>query len=391
MITFNKEIDNESKLRQANEDLSKLLLEFKDYAIFITDISGNIVTWSEGAENIYGYSTKEVTGKHISIFYTPDEIQARLPWKILTKALENGRYEHEELKYRKNGTPFFANTVLNVLHYSDNSIRGFAKITRDITKQKKLEEENKVLTEQLEEKVRQRTKELEIVNKELEAFSYSVSHDLRVPLRAISGFSNMLQEDYEDKLDKEGNRIIDVIVEKTKMMGQLIDDLLTFSKMARLEVVNEGIDMEYLAKKCIDDFLQNGKEVRYSVIINKMPSCRGDVSMLKQVWSNLLANAVKYSSKKEQPQIEIGAEESTDNITYYVRDNGTGFDMQYADKLFGVFQRLHRQDEFEGTGLGLALVKRIISKHGGEIWAEAALNKGATFYFSIPKKTKDAE
>jgi light-regulated signal transduction histidine kinase (bacteriophytochrome) len=195
----------------------------------------------------------------------------------------------------------------------------------------------------------------------------------------------MLKEDFEAHLNAEGNRIIDVIVEKTKMMGELIDDLLTFSKMARLEVVTEAVDMEYLAQRCLEELLQVEEEGRYKVLVEKLPACRGDVNMLRQVWYNLLGNSVKYASKREGPVIEVGAKEDDTSVTYYVKDNGTGFDMKYANKLFGVFQRLHRQDEFEGTGLGLALVKRIISKHGGEIWAEAILNEGATFYFSIPK------
>ena len=229
-------------------------------------------------------------------------------------------------------------------------------------------------------------KQLNEVNKELEGFSYSVSHDLRAPLRAISGYSAMLKEDYESKLDAEANRIINVIINNATMMSQLIDDLLRFSRMSRLETVNESIDMRKLAKKCVEELLQTEKQTKYDFTIHEMPECKGDESMLKQVWSNLIDNAIKYSSKISSPKIEAGAIENDDKANiYYIRDNGAGFDMKYADKLFGVFQRLHRQDEYEGTGLGLALVKRIINKHGGEIWAESKLNEGATFYFSIPK------
>lgn len=231
--------------------------------------------------------------------------------------------------------------------------------------------------------------QLKEVNKELEAFSYSVSHDLRAPLRAISGYSNMLKEDYGDKLDTEANRIIDVIVDKTNMMGQLIDDLLTFSKMARMEKVSTSINMKKVAEKCIEEMLLYNKVSVPQVIIHEMATCNGDEAMLKQVWFNLISNAIKYSSKKEKPQIEIGATENEHTVTYFIKDNGTGFDMKYAEKLFGVFQRLHRQDEFEGTGLGLALARRIVNKHGGEIWAESDLQKGATFYFTIPKTTNN--
>jgi light-regulated signal transduction histidine kinase (bacteriophytochrome) len=256
-------------------------------------------------------------------------------------------------------------------------------LARDITQQRKLAEENRQLHDYLEEKVKQRTKELETVNKELEAFSYSVSHDLRTPLRAISGYSIILKEDYASQLDAEANRLIDIILANTEMMGQLIDDLLSFSKMARLETIHESIDMERLVKGCLEKLQTEITD--HTISIGTLPLCNGDASMLRQVWFNLLGNAIKYSSKKEKPTLDIGAFEDARFHIYYVKDNGTGFDMKYAKKLFGVFQRLHRQDEFEGTGLGLALAKRIISKHQGEIWAEAFVDAGATFYFSIPK------
>ena len=376
-----------NKIDEVPEDLSALLLEFKDYAIIRIDPSGYIQSWNLGAEHIYGYTHHEIVGKHIAVFYGDNnsgrEAAADLVLKI---ALETGRYEEEGWKYNRQGKPFFANTIVTALYNADRSLKGFAKVTRDITREKTLEEENKILHEQLEEKVRQRTRELEIVNKELEAFSYSVSHDLRTPLRAISGYSMMLKEDYGSKLDAEGVRIIDNIVSNTKMMGQLIDDLLTFSKMARLETIYESVEMNRLVQSCLEDLTKEPSG--HLITVAALPACGGDVTMLRQVWANLLGNAIKYSSKKEKPQIEIGAIDDPKFHVYYVKDNGAGFDMKYASKLFGVFQRLHRQDEFEGTGLGLALVKRIISKHGGEIWADASPNQGATFYFSLPKNNQ---
>ena len=234
-------------------------------------------------------------------------------------------------------------------------------------------------------------KQLVKVNKELEAFSYSVSHDLRAPLRAISGYSTMLKEDYESKLDTEANRIIDVVVKNASMMSELIDNLLSFSKMARLELVNDNVNMYNLAQTSVAELLQTEKDIKRSVTINSLPECKGDANMLKQVWKNLIDNALKYSSKKLNPKIEVGFSQNDATHIYYVKDNGAGFDMKYDNKLFGVFQRLHRQEEFEGTGLGLALAKRIVSKHGGEIWAEAILNEGAKFYFSIPKSITNEE
>jgi signal transduction histidine kinase len=238
----------------------------------------------------------------------------------------------------------------------------------------------------LENKVEERTAQLEAVNKELEAFSYSVSHDLRAPLRAVSGYAVMLKEDYGSHLDAEANRIMNAIVSNAHMMGQLIDDLIAFSRISRKEVAHHTIDMKQLAETCLHEIQENNGRKKYDVKIDPIPACYGDHSMIKQVWLNLISNAVKYSSRENEPRIEIGyKDDHNGHHIYFVKDNGVGFDMQYAHKLFGVFQRLHSPDAFEGTGVGLALAKRIINKHSGDIWAESAPGKGATFYISLPK------
>jgi len=242
--------------------------------------------------------------------------------------------------------------------------------------------------QELENKVKERTLQLELVNKELEAFSYSVSHDLRTPLRAVNGYSIMLKEDYADRLDAEGNRIIGNIITNAKMMGQLIDDLLSFSRLGKKELVHTLVNMQSLATTIVDELLQHEPEGKYQVHIDSLPPAETDRVMIKQVLMNLLSNAIKYSSKKASPEIEVGYKNEEASIIYYVKDNGAGFDMAYVNKLFGVFQRLHSQEEFEGTGVGLALVKRIIDKHNGEVWAEGVENTGATFYFSLSKKIK---
>lgn len=366
------------------EDLSALMLEFKDYAIIRIDSSGFIRSWNLGAEHIYGYTFSEILGHHFSRFYGNDYSgnEAAVN-RSLTTALDAGRCEEDGWRYKKNGKAFFANNIITTLYNADCSLKGYAMVTRDITREKILEAENKLLHEQLEEKVKQRTRELELVNKELEAFSYSISHDLRAPLRAISGYSTMLLEEYRQKLDGEGNRIMDAILSNTKKMTQLIDDLLSFSKVARLETVCQSVDMNQLVQSCLDDLV--GVHSRLKVTVAPLPACIGDVTMLRQVWINIISNAIKYSSKIEKPEIEMGAIDDAAFHVYYVKDNGAGFDKKYANKLFGVFQRLHSRDEFEGNGLGLALVKRIISKHGGLIWADATVGTGATFFFSLPK------
>ena len=375
--------DNDATISEG--DFFKLILEFKEYAVIVFNPNHTVFIWNEGAVSLYGYSSKEMIGQSISTVYKNNKAAEQQQF-YLEQARKYGKVEFDNWETRKDTSPFYANTLIIAFYHTNGLIKGFAKICRDTTHYKKLEEENAILKEGLEEKVRQRTRELEVVNKELEAFSYSVSHDLRTPLRAVSGYSTMLKEDYETQLDKEANRIINNIIDNTKMMGQLIDDLLTFSKMARLTVVNESIDMKNLAENCLHDLLQSENQPSLNVTVKDLSYCNGDASMLRQVWYNLLGNAIKYTSKKEKPEIEIGTLDNKDFHVYYIKDNGAGFDMKYGSKLFGVFQRLHRKDEFEGTGIGLALVKRIVSKHGGDIWAEATMQKGATFYFSIPKK-----
>ncbi len=223
------------------------------------------------------------------------------------------------------------------------------------------------------------------VNEELESFSYSISHDLRAPLRAIHGYSKMLQENYETRLDTEANRLINNIVNNAKKMGQLIDDLLTFSRIGRKELVKTDIQVDTMVRNLCNELKSEQIDRDIEFHISQLLPARADTTTIKQVWLNLISNAIKYSKGKDPAVIEIGCETKGDEIIYYIKDNGAGFDMRYAGKLFGVFQRLHSDEEFEGTGVGLALVQRIISKHGGRIWADARANKGATFFFTLTK------
>jgi len=239
----------------------------------------------------------------------------------------------------------------------------------------------------LEEKVRERTAQLETLNRELESFSYSVSHDLRAPLRAVNGYATMLKEDYGEKIDGEGRRYMDTIIQNAGKMGVLIDDLLAFSRTGRKEIILQEVDMNMVVNSCIKEINESQDLSRYEFVVEKLKEYKADHALIKQVWMNLIGNAVKYSSKCEHPKIKIGYTEAPEEHIYWVQDNGVGFDMKYAHKLFGVFQRLHSDQEFEGTGIGLALVHRIISRHNGRTWAEASLNEGAKIYFSIPKNT----
>jgi light-regulated signal transduction histidine kinase (bacteriophytochrome) len=236
----------------------------------------------------------------------------------------------------------------------------------------------------LEDLQRSRLKLLE-ANRELESFSYTVSHDLRAPLRSVIGYSHMLREDYGERLDEEGLRLCRIIDSSAVKMGRLIDDLLEFSRFGRSELHNEMIHMETLASRVFFEITTPEERTRIRFIVQELPRIMGDLMMIKQVWVNLISNAIKYSSKQSKATITIGAKNGDKENIYYVSDNGIGFDIQYADKLFGVFQRLHSTKEFEGTGVGLAIVQRILERHGGRVYADGKVGEGATFYFAMPK------
>jgi PAS domain S-box-containing protein len=241
------------------------------------------------------------------------------------------------------------------------------------------------LNTDLEQRVKERTAQLEIMVKELEAFTYSISDDMRGPLRAIDGFSRVLMEEYPDKLDAEGKRVLNIIRSNARSMSELIDGLLTFSHLGRQPLDQADINMEEVARSAFDEVQAANKERRVLLELQTLPAAFGDRNMVRQVFYNLISNAFKFTRPKQNASIEIGFQEGGNQHTYYIRDNGVGFDMQYSPKLFGVFQRLHSVDDFEGAGVGLALVQRIVLRHGGRVWAEGKPNEGATFYFSLPK------
>lgn len=252
---------------------------------------------------------------------------------------------------------------------------------------KQAEEKIRLLNTELEQRVIQRTSQLEAANRELEAFSYSVSHDLRAPLRAVDGFSQALLEDYAPLLPEDGRRYIETIRKGAQKMGTLIDDLLVFSRLGRQPMNQQKVETAKLVREVLDELVaqETGREIE--VHVGDLPICTGDPALLRQVWVNLLSNALKYTRKREVSRVEVDFETTSAGTVYSVRDNGSGFDMRYAGKLFGVFQRLHRMEDYEGTGVGLAIVQRVIQRHGGRIWAESSLDQGTTFSFTLSSQT----
>lgn len=297
-----------------------------------------------------------------------------------------GAHEHNDalLYTRTDGTSDWLKWQMLPWYEEDGLIGGVMLMTEIITDRRQAEEKITRLNDQLENRVKERTTELEKANHELEAFAYSISHDLRAPLRAINSFTHILQEENQNRLDEEGNRVCRIIVDNAARMGILIDDLLSFSRLGRSEMNYSAISMHGLIAESLSELQMNESHTHADLQIDSLPDAAGDRSMIRQVWVNLLSNALKFSSHVDKPVIRIWGEHTKKEFHYHIRDNGAGFDMQFASNLFGVFQRLHSVNEFEGSGVGLAIVQRIIQRHGGSISAEAEPGKGATFHFSLP-------
>jgi PAS domain S-box-containing protein len=351
------------------------------------DESGRFIDMNATELRWLGYSREEVIGKmKFTDILLPGSLETFA--KKFSAFMKSGEVKNLEfVLVRKNGTTFPVSLSSTAIFDEQGNYLASRSTVFDTTERKLIEEENEIKNIAVlnaYKKLEIASREQQAANKDLESFSYSVSHDLRAPLRAINGYAQILEEDYNDKLDDEGRRLLSVVRYSAGKMGRLIDDLLAFSKLGRQEVKRIVIDMNELAEATLRDTERNHGPLKATVIIQDLSPAWGDYALISQVMSNLLANAVKYSSKKDKPVIEVGGKQTSEEHIYYVKDNGAGFDMEYAHKLFGVFQRLHHTQDFEGTGVGLAIVERIITRHGGRVWAEGKPEEGACFYFSLP-------
>jgi PAS domain S-box-containing protein len=366
------------------EARAQLILNNSLDAFIAIDENDRIVEWSHQAEVIFGWPRSEVLGTLVSDTIIPAR-HREAHIQGLRHYLTTG--EHKLLNRlieiearRRDGSEFPVELSIIPIRISGKTI--FSASLRDISERKRVAAELQALNSELEQRVAQRTAQLHAANKELEGFSYSISHDLRVPLRAINGFAGMLEEDYAPQLDDEAKRIIRVVRDNCGKMSQLIDEVLAFSRLGRKPLEMVDIDMTTVVHDAIAEL--SAANPIPDIDIGPLPATRCDRLLIRQVWLNLLSNAIKFSSHRPDPKIIVRGNIGGNEQVYSVADNGAGFDMEYYDKLFGVFQRLHSTDEFPGTGVGLAIVQRIVVRHGGRVWAEGKSGQGATFYFTLP-------
>jgi PAS domain S-box-containing protein len=380
----------EAELRQARDELEievaertqqASLLNLTHDTIFVRNMSDVITYWNRGAQELFGWTAEEAIGRGAhellrTAFPKPiDEIQAEL--------LNSGRWDGELEKVRADGTPVVVASRWSLRRDERERPAAILETNNDITEGKRREEEIRTLNDDLGK----RTAELEAINKELEAFAYSISHDLRAPLRHMAGFTELLQKDAASLLNEKSQRYVTLILDSAKRMGTLIDDLLAFSRIGRTETRMTTVSLEQLVQEALTQVRQETDRRDIVWKVGALPDWYGDRSMLRLALVNLISNAAKFTRTRSQAEIEIGCkEQKKDQLVVFVRDNGVGFDMKYVNKLFGVFQRLHPTEEFEGTGIGLATVQRIVQRHGGRVWAEGLVDQGATFYVALSNR-----
>jgi PAS domain S-box-containing protein len=375
--------------KRAHESLERHAAVLREQAqmldlanVMARDLDSRIILWNSGMEKMYGWSKDEALGKN-----SHELLRTRFPESletILAELHRNGHWEGELIHFDKAGRQLAVSSQWVLHSNAQGQPAAILEVNNDITERKRAEEEVRRMNIELEHRVDARTAQLKAANQELEAFTYSVAHDLRAPLRHIDAFSRILSDDFASSLPPEARRYLETIRNGSRNMSQLVDDLLNLARVGRQELRRKPIPLGGLVTEVVADLKREteGRQIEWH--IRQLPTVECDPGLMKQVFTNLLSNAVKYTRPRQKSVIEVGSGKANGSTAIFVRDNGVGFNMKYVDKLFGVFQRLHRAEEFEGTGVGLATVDRILRKHGGSIWAESGINQGATFYFTVP-------
>lgn len=383
LLGFGKITRDLTERREAEMSYKLLVEGVRDYAIFSLDVNGNVTSWNSGAQRIKGYSSSEIIGKHFSTFYTAEDRERKMPEYVLQTAAEKGHFEGEGWRVRKDGTPFWSSVVVTPVYDEEGTLRGYSKVTRDITDRKKLLDElNKHAAElELEIKERERT------NAELEAFSYSVSHDLRAPLRAIEGFSTALREDFAGKLPEGAIEYLDEISKASVRMSRLVQDLLNYSRLSRVEMSLVAIPVRLAVDEAIKEL--GVKDGSVTVDVPESLAVSAHPVTFVQILANLIANALKFRAPDRKQEVLVSAALEGSSVAIRVQDNGIGIEERHLDRIFKVFERLHGSEEFPGTGIGLAIVQRGLERMSGSIRVESKPGVGSTFIVTLPAVTAE--
>ena len=382
LIGFGKVTGDLTERRLAEQKYRLLIDGVSDYAIFSLDAKGYVTSWNAGAQRIKGYNDFEIIGEHFSRFYTAEDRTAGLPERVLHTASDSGHYEGEGWRVRNDGTRFWASVVVTPIRNDQGELIGFSKITRDVTDRRNLLERIRHHAEELELRIAER----EQTNAELEAFSYSVSHDLRAPLRAIEGFTQSFIEDYGQNVDRGGLEYLDEVTAAAKRMNRLVQDLLNFSRLSRIQFEMQPVSVFEAVRQAIDQ-LPDGRAVRV-VHLPKEVRVIAHAQTLVQALNNLFSNAIKFHAPGVAPEVEVSAVRNKDCIRILVRDNGIGIAPEHQERIFQAFERLHGQEEYPGTGIGLAIVKRGLHRMRGDLGLESVSGRGSTFWIELPAATE---